>query len=174
MFENTPNQTSMLADREIRELCQQETPLIKDAPDFDLQLQSSGFDLTVKRITKMKGNATVGGPHRSSVAAEEDISPIDGWFALKQGAYLVYVNEYTNIPNDLAGLVFARSTLFRSGGMLETGVWDSGFQGRGRLGLFVIGVDSIRIEHNQPIGQIVFFRTSGAEKGFQFNEYFIE
>jgi deoxycytidine triphosphate deaminase len=64
--------------------------------------------------------------------------------------------------------------LFISGGKLKKGVWDSVFEGQGRLGLFIMGVNSIKIEQNSPIGQFMFFRSSGAERGFQFNEFYHE
>lgn len=89
------------------------------------------------------------------------------------GMHLVYINEYTSIPNELMGLAFPRSTLFRCGGVLQSGVWDGGFRGRGRFGLLVQGVDELRIEHNSPIAQLIFFRAANVGEGFKFNEFYI-
>lgn len=168
------NVGAVLSDSEIRILCEGENPLIKDFINFDVQLQATGFDVTVRKITKMHGNSQVGGPYKSIVAKEEDIMAKEGWYILSPGAYLIYINEYTNIPKNLMGLVFARSSLFRSGGMLQTGVWDGGFQGRGRLGLYILGVNEIKIEENCPIAQMVFFRACNVERGFQYNKFYKE
>jgi len=98
----------------------------------------------------------------------------DGFYHLEPGAYLIYVNEFTRIPREITGLALPRSTLFRCGGILSTGVWDGGFEGRGRLGLFVIGVNELLIEQAAPIAQIVFHDAPGVQQGFQFNEFYRE
>jgi dUTP pyrophosphatase len=168
------NEGAVLSDIEIRALCVGDKPLIIDAPDFEKQIQPTGFDVTVKRITKMEGCTTVGGPNRSKVAEEYDVELVDGYYNLAPGAYLVYINEYTNFPDNIVGLAFARSILFRSGGMLETGVWDAGFSGRGRLGLFVYGVESMRIEQGCHLAQLIFLKSSRVGKGFEFNYLYKE
>lgn len=166
--------SAVISDKEIKELCSGELPLIRDAIDFSTQLQPTGFDVTVQKITRMTGIGQIGGPYQSQVAKEEEIKANNGWYTLDAGSYLVYINEYVNIPKDLMGLAFPRSTLFRSGGMLQTGVWDGGFQGRGRLGLFVVGIDHLKIQEQCPIAQLVFFRSANVENGFQFNEFYKE
>ena len=164
-----------ISDKRIQKLCEGDNPLISDAPNFDEQLQPAGFDLTVKSITRQSGSGQVGGPYRSKVADEEEVKVAeDGFYSLSPGAYLIYVNEFTRIPRELTGLALPRSTLFRCGGILATGVWDGGFNGRGRLGLFVMGVEELRIEQNSPIAQIVFHEAPGVEIGFQFNEFYKE
>lgn len=165
---------AVLGDVEIRALCKNDPPLISDFLNFESQLQSTGFDITVKRITRLHGTAALGEGKHSRVAAEQAVEPAEGKYLLTPGAYLVYINEYTAIPNDIMGLVFARSTLFRSGGMLETGIWDGGFRGRGMLGLYVMGVETLYVDVQAPIAQITFFRTGQVERGFQFNEYWRE
>ncbi|KKQ93716.1 MAG: Deoxyuridine 5'-triphosphate nucleotidohydrolase [candidate division CPR2 bacterium GW2011_GWC1_39_9] len=166
--------SAVLSDREIRDLCNSSPPLIEDFIDFEHQLQPTGFDVTVKKIVRLSGEAQIGNPYHNKVASESDVKITDGWYVLKSGFYVIYINEFTNIPNNLMGLAFPRSTLFRCGGTLQSGVWDGGFKGRGRLGLCVSGVTHLRIEENCPIAQLVFFPAFGVEKGFQFNEFYRE
>ena len=168
------SRASILTDVEIRELTAGNVPLITDAPDFDEQLQPSGFDLTVRKVTKLGGSSRLGLPYQSRVATEQPVEPIGDAYVLSPGSYLVYVNEFTRFPLDVVGFAFARSTLFRCGGSLSAGVWDPGFEGRGRLGLSVSGVDALEVQLNAPIAQLVFHRTNGSGEGFKFNEYYRE
>lgn len=165
---------AILSDNDIRKLCKQDPPLLKDFLDFETQLQPTGFDVTVRNIVRLQGNAQIGGPYHNKVATEISIKKKDGYYKVKPGMYIVYINEYTSFPNELMGMVFPRSTLFRAGGILQSGVWDGGFCGRGRLGLLVQGVDELLIEHNCPIAQMVFFRSANVEEGFKYNEFYID
>lgn len=165
---------TVLSDRRIRELCEQESPLIRDAINFKEQLQPAGFDVTVRSVARLVGNATIGGPYQSHVAQEITVEPSEGFYSLKPGPYLVYINEYTAIPAHITGLVLPRSTLFRCGGILQSGAWDSGFNGRGRLGLFVPDGITLSIQTDAPIAQIIFFDSPGVENLFAFNQFHVE
>lgn len=48
---------------------------------------------------------------------------------LPLGSYLVEFNETVDVPLDLMGQIFGRSSLFRSGALLTAGVMDSGYKG---------------------------------------------
>ena len=48
---------------------------------------------------------------------------------LTEGSYLVEFNESVDVPLDLMGQIFVRSSLFRSGALLSAGVMDSGYKG---------------------------------------------
>lgn len=49
---------------------------------------------------------------------------------LESGAYLVEFNETVDVPLDLMGQIFVRSSLFRSGALLSAGGWIVGTKGR--------------------------------------------
>lgn len=49
---------------------------------------------------------------------------------LSSGSYLVEFNESVDVPLDLMGQIFVRSSLFRSGALLSAGVMDSGYKGQ--------------------------------------------
>ncbi|MGW0264827.1 dCTP deaminase domain-containing protein [Nocardia beijingensis] len=165
----------MCNDGQIRKLCESNPPLIKDAPDFETQLQPAGFDVTVKSVARLSGSATIGKPYGNRVAHESPMAPIDGYYELVPGAYIVYINEYVSLPDSVSGLAVPRSTLFRCGASLSSGLWDPGFSGRGRLGLYVPnGIEILYVEDHAPIAQLIFFPTNPVEKGFQFNEFYRE
>ena len=166
--------TALLSDTEIRELCKSDTPLLADFIDFDRQLQPTGFDVTVRGVHQLVGVSQIGGPYNSKVAEEVLIRPQESYYTLAPGAYLININEYVALPNEIMGLIFPRSTLFRCGGILQSGVWDGGFNGRGRLGLLIQGVQELKIEENCPIAQMVFFRSNNVDEGFKFNEFYKE
>ncbi|OCK82257.1 hypothetical protein K432DRAFT_380611 [Lepidopterella palustris CBS 459.81] len=46
---------------------------------------------------------------------------------LPLGSYLVKFNETVDVPLDVMGQIFVRSSLFRCGALLSTGVMDSAF-----------------------------------------------
>lgn len=163
---------AILSDKKIRTLCNTSEPLIADAPDFEQQLQPAGFDVTVRSIVRMHGNSQIGGPYRSKVAAETEMDLREGRYLLDEGPYLVYINEYTRIPLGISATVFPRSTAFRCGCILQSGLWDSGFCGRGRLGIFVPSGIQVSIEHNAPIAQLVFLESPDIETPFQFNQFY--
>ena len=48
---------------------------------------------------------------------------------LDSGSYLLEFNETVDVPLDLMGQIFVRSSLFRFGELLSAGVMDSGYQG---------------------------------------------
>jgi hypothetical protein len=74
------NSVSVLTDKEIRERCTGDKPLLKDAINFDFQLQPYVFDLTIRKITRMKGDATVGGPYKCCIADEEEVNLVEEWY----------------------------------------------------------------------------------------------
>lgn len=57
---------SILSDNDIRVLCADDPPLLADFLDFEKQLQPTGFDITLRSITMLKGGAQVGGLPKQS------------------------------------------------------------------------------------------------------------
>ena len=48
---------------------------------------------------------------------------------LDQGSYVVEFNETANVPLDVMGQLYVRSSLFRSGALLSAGLLDAGYKG---------------------------------------------
>ena len=163
---------ALLNDLEIRALTEKaDQPLLSGYLDFDTQLQPSGFDVTVRNISRLFGRARLGGPYQSKIASEEAVEAVDDIYVLRPGSYIVQLNEVTAFPLEIAGLALPRSTLFRCGATLSSGLWDPGFHGRGRLGM-TVGIDELEIMQDAPFAQLIFFRTSQAGEGFAFNDFY--
>jgi deoxycytidine triphosphate deaminase len=121
-------------------------------PTADEQVQPNGVDLTVEAVFEQvepghigRDGKTVG--ERAPVAAE------DGAFHLSPGGYVLRYGETVRIPEDHVGFIYPRSSLLRNSCMLNTAVWDAGYEGRGE-GLLQVH-HGIAIERDARVAQIV-------------------
>lgn len=143
----------MLIDKEIKELIEKQN-LITNYVDLDIQLQPTGFDLTIGKMFEFKGAGTIDftNEHRQ---LPQYIDFTADWCLLKSGGYLIETNETLNMPKTLTALMLPRSTLLRCGASFQTAVIDSGFSGKLRALLTVY--NGIIFKKNARIAQIVFF-----------------
>ncbi len=121
----------------------------------DDQRQPNGVDLTVDTVFEPTERGLVGrtGKH---VAERRELIPSEGRHRLDPGAYVVRYGEPVRIPDDHVGFVYPRSTLLRNGAMLDTAVWDAGYEGVGE-GRLQVG-HPIEIEPGARIAQLVLAR----------------
>jgi len=117
------------------------------------QVQPNGVDLTVGKIYKQIESGYLG-KDTKRIAEREEISPTDGSYMLSPGVYIVQYQEIISIPDGHVGFVYPRSTLMRNSGMINTAVWDAGYEGRGE-GLLTVNTE-IEIATNARIAQIVY------------------
>lgn len=144
----------MLTKREIEIL-----ELVPEATDD--QRQPTGIDLTVldveryakaqRAILRLEQREIPNTRPERTVDIGKDVWHLDG------GSYLLTYREKICLPNDVAALVFPRSSLMRMGCQLHTAVWDPGYEGRGK-GLLVVPPHGLILERGTRIGQVVFFR----------------
>ncbi|MFB6213028.1 MAG: deoxyuridine 5'-triphosphate nucleotidohydrolase [Candidatus Nanohaloarchaea archaeon] len=158
---------------ELRELIEEKN-LVSGYPHLETQLGSNGFDVTVDEIHRYPG------PGKLDFSNDEreipETVPIEPekkseedeycWWSLEPGAYKIVMNERVDIPNDLVGLAFPRSSLLRMGATINNGVWDSGYTGRGEFMLTVENPEGIEIKENARVNQIVFFHMDEVEQGY--------
>lgn len=85
---------------------------------------------------------------------------------LKRGAYLVEFNETVNVPLDLMGQIFVRSSLFRSGALLSAGVMDSGYEGAVGAMMQVMNPLGLLLFRDARLGQMVFHQMSEPVEGY--------
>ena len=165
----------MALNREqLKELIEQEG-LIQDYIHLDTQLTPQGFDLTVQEIHRFKGGGKLDFSNdEREISDSEPIETVKkkesdeyGWWQLEPGAYKVVMNEKVDIPNDLVGYAFPRSSLLRMGITIENAVWDSGFTGTGSFKLFVDNEDGVEIKENARLNQIVFEEMQETEEGYR-------
>jgi len=169
----------MLNRQEIKRLIK-EKRLIKNYVDLETQLTPNGFDLTVSCVFEFDTQGALDFSNKERIVPEgreippQKRNPEDkfGWWPLKKGAYKIRTNEVVNIPNDLIGIAFTRTSLLRMGAFTQNGVWDAGFKGRSEFILVVENPKGIQIKQNARVVQLIFQginKTSHSYKGI-YNE----
>lgn len=160
----------MLNKDEIKLLVDKEK-LIENYINLEKQLTPNGFDLTVEKIFKFTGIGRLDFSNRERFIPETEelipqkLQPLDkyAWWNLDKGSYKVRTNEVVNLPSNLVGLMFSRTSLLRMGAFTQHGVWDAGFQGKGEFILVVENLQGIRIKQNARLVQLVFFKINPTE-----------
>lgn len=161
----------MLNKSEIAQLVK-EKKLIDSYINLDKQLNPNGFDLTVGKVFEFDSAGSLDFSNSERVVpAGKELSPVKnspqdkyGWWQLSRGSYKIRTNEFVNLPNNLAALAFARTSVLRMGALTQNGVWDAGFKGRGEFILTVGNPQGIKIKENARIVQLVFFRVEETEE----------
>ena len=128
------------------------------------QVQPNGVDLTLEAVFRQRepGRITadgksVGARHR--LESEPLAAPDDGSvsereeYRLGPGNYVVRYAEVVSIPEGHVGFLYPRSSLLRNSCMLNTAVWDAGYEGKGE-GLLQVGHD-IEVEVGARVAQLV-------------------
>ena len=149
--------------------------LVRNYVDLETQLTPQGFDLTAAEIHSYGGKGRLDFsntereiPESSKIRPEKQSEEDDyAWWELDQGVYKVVMNEKVDIPNNLTGLAFPRSSLLRMGCTINNAVWDSGYTGTGSFMLHVENPDGVNIKENARLNQIVFLDLEETEKGYQ-------
>jgi len=134
----------MLSDREIREHLDRGALIENHAEEC---IQPASYDL---RVGSRKAVAIL--PHEH---------------------VLVSTIERVTLPDDVAGMVWLRSTLARRGVLFGGGWVDPGFRGNLTISLYNAGRDPIELEPGQRIAQLIFLRlppTSGYAGRYQDSE----
>jgi dUTP pyrophosphatase len=163
----------MLNRQEIERLVQEKS-LVTKYIDLAVQLTPNGIDLTVGRILEFKDQGILDFSNKERRLSEcvemipEKESPGDkfGWWQLKKGIYKIRTNEIVDLPLDLVGVAFPRSSLLRLGAFTQTGFWDAGFRGESEFVLVVENPCGIKIKQNSRIVQLAFLRMNETNKGY--------
>lgn len=106
------------------------------------QTQPCGIDLSLKRVLGWKSagvvdfdnvhrktSATAEIPFHRDASSQSQSEESQESLHLDPGAYLIEFNETVDSPLDTMGQLFVRSSLFRSGALVNAGVMDAGYQG---------------------------------------------
>ncbi len=160
-----------LTQKEIRKKIERED-LVKNFIDLKRQLTPHGFDLTAGKIFKFleRGRIDFSNSQRLIPQAEE-ILPVRekeadkfGWWILQRGAYKVRTNEILNIPKNILGIAFPRSSLLRMGVFIQNAIWDAGFSGKGEFILVVENPYGVCIKENARLVQIIFCKVKKSKE----------
>jgi deoxycytidine triphosphate deaminase len=116
------------------------------------QIQPNGVDLTLGAVF---GQTTAGRISRDgkTIGGRQELDPTDGIYTLSPGGYIVRYGEQIRIPAAHIGFLYPRSSLLRNSCMLDTAVWDAGYEGRGE-GLLEVHHE-IELEAGARIAQLV-------------------
>lgn len=125
------------------------------------QLQPNGVELTIDSIYEIHGVPYIGDSSYDKGNRVEVEPASVGMFSLDEGYYIVSYNERISIPEGHVGYVVPRSRFMRSGAMLYSALWDTGYTGKGEGGLETF-LD-VEIETGCRIGQMVLISTDGDE-----------
>lgn len=164
----------MLNLQEIERLVKEKS-LIEGYINLATQLTPNGFDLTAGAIFEFADCGALDFSNKERVISEgkevlpQKQNPQDkfGWWNLKRGAYKVRTNEIINLPRDLIGIAFSRTSLLRAGAFTQHGVWDAGFRGKSEFILVVENPKGLRLKQNARLVQIVFMSINETEKGYE-------
>lgn len=151
--------------------------IIQKVRSTKLQTQPCGIDLTLKRILvwKSAGEVDFDNSRRSNAATEVLLFQADAsvekssqssFVELSQGSYLVEFNETVDMPLDVMGQIFVRSSLFRSGALVNAGVMDSGYKGAIGCMLQVVNPHGLKLWENARLAQMVFHQMSEPTEGY--------
>lgn len=116
------------------------------------QKQPNGVDLTIDSVYRQTESGSIR-RNGKTIGDRTAVNTDDGTYNLFPRHYIVVYGETITIPEQHIGFVLPRSSLLRNSCMLNTAVWDSGYQGRGE-GLLVVNHE-ISIESGARIGQLV-------------------
>ena len=132
-------------------------------PTTDEQVQPNGVDLTLDAVFEQREPGRIGRggkeigdrqPRHADPTSDEAETNDGDTYYLPPGGYVVRYAEAVAIPEEHVGFIYPRSSLLRNSSMLNTAVWDAGYEGKGE-GLLQVHHD-IEIERGARIAQIVF------------------
>ncbi len=129
------------------------------------QVQPNGVDLRLGSVFEQVEPGRVGregktvGDRRELDPGETD----DGKdvYRLDAGGYVVQYADTVAIPEGHIGFLYPRSSLLRNSCMLDTAVWDAGYEGRGE-GLLEV-YHPVELERGARIAQLVLAEANHAD-----------
>ena len=116
------------------------------------QIQPNGVDLTLGAVFEQ---TTPGRIERDgkAIGGRRELDAADGVYHLSPGGYVVRYGDRIAIPEGHVGFLYPRSSLLRNSCMLNTAVWDAGYEGRGE-GLLQVH-HPVELEAGARIAQLV-------------------
>ena len=109
-------------------------------------------------------------PVKNDQRLVSDLAPLVfdalGFIDLMAGAYVITYNEVVHLPRDIMALARPRSSLFRCGVSISTGVWDAGYSGRSQSLLVVYNPQGVRLQRDARIVQLVFLQLTRETEGY--------
>lgn len=160
---------AVLSGEQIRKLIQGEPPLVEAWIDLEEQVQTNGFDLSLRDVARMDSPGIIAASNAQRVLPK--LTPLffnaDGFIDLAPGAYTITYNEIVNMPRDIMALATPRSSLLRCGVSVHTAIWDAGYTGRSQSLMVVYHPRGFRLQRNARVVQIFFLALSKETEGYR-------
>jgi len=118
----------------------------------DGQVQPNGVDLTLGAVYEQVEPGRIDRDGKR-VGERRELDAEEGVYHLDPGGYVVEYGDRVVIPEGHVGFLYPRSSLRRNSCMLNTAVWDAGYEGRGE-GLLEVH-HPIALEAGARIAQLV-------------------
>jgi len=118
----------------------------------DGQVQPNGVDLTLGAVYEQVEPGRIDRDGKR-VGERRELDAEEGVYHLDPGGYVVEYGDRVVIPEGHVGFLYPRSSLLRNSCMLNTAVWDAGYEGRGE-GLLEVH-HPIALEAGARIAQLV-------------------
>jgi dUTP pyrophosphatase len=159
---------AVLSRENIRRLLNREPPLVEGWLDLETQLQTNGFDLTLRDValTQSAGRLAVANSQRAVAALAPLVFDSRDYLDLIPGTYIITYNEIVHLPKDIMALGRPRSSLLRCGVNIGTAVWDAGYSGRSQSLMVVYNPCGFIVQRNARVTQLVFFHLTGETEGY--------
>lgn len=153
----------ILGIKELHKLVQ-ENKLVENLCDRELNNpEGAGFDLRLGEVYELQGEGFLGVEGRNTPEAklldkyDEAKTEEENTFIFEPGKYfLIKTLEKVNLPVDLSGVIYPRTTLFRSGLGLFNGVVQPGYSGELTFGICNLGQSPIKISFGARVVHITF------------------
>jgi len=127
--------------------------------------EGAGFDLRLGEVFELEGDGYLGVEERDtpkSVSVEKYNPGKVTSFVFEPGKYyLIKTIEKVNLPTDISGIIFPRTTIFRSGLGLFNGIVQPGYQGELTFGICNLGKSNIKIDFGARVVHITFHQVFG-------------
>jgi deoxycytidine triphosphate deaminase len=130
-----------------------------------------GFDLTLKQVNIIGGrivNGKIGKVLKDKTQLTtytpyelRNLDGVTGWL-LYEGVYDITFNEGCKLPDNRVAFIKQRSSLYRNGAIINSPVFDPGFETQ-FMGTLMYVHETIFIEENARVAQIYFHECQPAE-----------
>jgi len=144
----------------------------------DEQVQPNGVDLRLGAVFEQVEPGRIGTDGKT-VGQRREVEPVDEGgdgdgdgerdqsgtettlYRLDPGGYVVRYADTVRIPEGHVGFLYPRSSLLRNSCMLDTAVWDAGYEGQGE-GLLEV-YHPVELEGGARIAQLVLAEAAHAD-----------
>ena len=146
-----------------------ENKLVENLCDRELNNpEGAGFDLRMGEVYSIEGASFLGIEERDTpkiallAKNDETKSERENSFVFAPGKYyLIKTMEKVKLPITLSGIIFPRTTLFRSGLGLFNGLVQPGYEGELTFGIYNLGQLDITISFGARVVHITFQEVLG-------------